>query len=48
MKKTKVVLTDEQRKVIVVALNELRNRLLHEGRYTDAVDETFLKIVKSA
>jgi len=48
MKKTKLALTDEQRKVVVFALNELRNRLIRDGRYTDAVDETLLKVVNPA
>ena len=48
MKKTKIALTDFERKVIVFALNELRNRLIRDGRYTDAVDEALIKIAKSA
>ena len=32
-------------RIIIFALNELRNQLIHEGRYTDAVDELILKLI---
>ena len=32
-----------ERGIIIRSLNELRNRLLSEGRYTDAVDELLIK-----
>ena len=35
---------DDEVNVIIIALIELRNRLLEEGRYTDAVDELIIKI----
>ena len=31
--------------VLVFALNELRNTLIAEGRYTDAVDELLIKLL---
>ena len=31
-------------KVMVYALNELRNRLIEENKYTDAVDDLLLKL----
>ena len=31
--------------IMIYALNELRNQLIQEGRYTDAVDELILKMV---
>ena len=31
-------------RIIILALNELRNQLIQEGRYTDAVDELLLKM----
>ena len=34
-----------ERGVIVNALNEMRNSLLQQGRYTDAVDEVLMKII---
>ena len=30
--------------MIIMALIELRNRLMAEGRYTDAVDELIIKL----
>lgn len=32
-----------ERNVIIDSLNELRNKLLSENRYTDAVDELIVK-----
>ncbi len=32
---------------MINALNEMRNRLIAEGRYTDAVDELIIKICNS-
>ena len=32
--------------IIIKALIELRNQLIAEGRYTDAVDELILKVTK--
>lgn len=34
-----------ERGIMVNALNEMRNALLQQGRYTDAVDEVLLKII---
>ncbi|MCH5170195.1 MAG: hypothetical protein J1F24_02795 [Oscillospiraceae bacterium] len=34
-----------ERKVIINSLNEMRNRLIAKGKYTDAVDEVLLKII---
>ncbi len=36
-----------ERGIIVNALNEMRNNLLQQGRYTDAVDEVLLKIINA-
>lgn len=35
---------DEVR-IIVLALVELKNRLISEGRYTDAIDDILIKLV---
>lgn len=43
-KKMKLVMTDEEVRIAILALNELRNKLLSEGRYTDAVDELILRL----
>ena len=42
----KLKLTYDEVRVLVFALNELRNHLIAEGRYTDAVDELLLKLYR--
>ena len=37
--KTKVQMTEDEKTILILALNELRNKLLSEGRFTDAVNE---------
>ena len=37
--------THDEIRVLVFALNELRNSLIAEGRYTDAVDELLIKLL---
>ena len=37
-------LTEEERSRIIQSLVDLKNKLLSEGRYTDAVDEVICKI----
>lgn len=36
-------LTQDERRMIVGSLIELRNRLISEGRYTDVIDELLVK-----
>ena len=43
MKKYK--LDDYEVRIIILALNELRNQFIQEGRYTDAVDELLIKLL---
>lgn len=43
-----LVFDEVERGIIIRSLNELRNRLLAEGRYTDAVDELLIKFVNAA
>lgn len=45
-KKIKLRLEDDEFRIIVYALNELRNQLIAENRYTDAVDDILLKLCK--
>lgn len=45
--KYNIVLNEYERKIIINSLNELRNRLIANGRYTDAVDELLLKITNA-
>lgn len=40
-----IALDDFERRVVVNCLNEMRNRLVSGGKYTDAVDEVLLKII---
>ena len=37
--------THDEVRIIVMALVELKNQLLAEGRYTDAVDDLLIKFV---
>ena len=43
----KITLTEPEWRIIIHALNELRNQLISEGRFTDVVDELILKINKA-
>ena len=40
-----LALDDAEQQLLIGSLNDLRNRLITEGRYTDAVDEVLLKII---
>ncbi len=42
--KTRISFTDDDIKILIYALNELRNKLISEERYTDAVDEIMIKL----
>lgn len=44
MFKSKYRFTYEEIRVLVVALIELKNQLIAEGKYTDAVDELLVKL----
>ena len=45
MKNTKyhVYINSEERRLLISSLNDLRNRLIAEGKYTDLVDEKLIK-----
>ena len=43
-KKYYIALGDFERKIIN-CLNEMRNKLIADGKYTDAIDEVLLKII---
>ena len=45
MFKPKYKFTHDEVRIIVLALIELKNQLLSEGRYTDAVDELLMRFV---
>ena len=47
MKKYYIVFDEYEREIIINALNDKRNALIKEGRYTDAVDEVLLKVINA-
>lgn len=42
-----LALSIEEWRLMLVALNTFRNRLISEGRYTDAVDEVLIKVTNA-
>ena len=42
-----IVLNEYERRIIIISLNELRNRLIAKGRYTDPVVALLLKIINA-
>ena len=44
-KKRKILLDDYEWRVVITALNEFRNAIIREGRYTDAIDDVLIKII---
>ena len=46
-KKYYIALDDFERRVVVNCMNEMRNILIADGKYTDALDEVLLKIIRS-
>lgn len=42
-----LALTTEEWRLTIEFLNNLRNRLVSEGRYTDAVDEVLIKVANA-
>ena len=40
-------LTQDERRMIVGSLIELKNRLISEGRYTDVIDELLVKFTNA-
>lgn len=47
MKKYYIVFDEYERGIIINALNDKRNALIKEGRYTDAVGEVLLKVINA-
>ena len=43
--KNYLVLNDQEHRLMIESLNQLRNKLIADGKYTDAVDEVLLKII---
>ena len=48
MKKICINLTEDEWRFVLHAMNEYRNSLIAEGRYTDTVDDVILKIIKAS
>ena len=44
-KKRYLDLTEAERRVMLLALNRLRSKLIAQDRYTDAVDEVIMKMM---
>ena len=46
-KKCYITLGDSEWKIVINALNDLRNSLIQQGRYTDAVDDIMIKVINT-
>ena len=46
-KKPRVNLTNEEKRLLLHSLVELKNDLIRQGRYTDCVDELIYKIASA-
>lgn len=46
MKKVKIKYNKNELKIILLALNEFRNNIIKQGRYTEPIDEVIIKINK--
>ena len=46
-KKYYITLDDFERRVVVYCMNEMRNKLISDGKETDTLDEVLLKIIRS-
>ena len=42
-----VALTTDEWRMVIDSLSSMRNRLISEGRYTDAVDEVLIKVANA-
>lgn len=42
-----LVLDDNQRSMIIHSLNNLRNSLIEQEKYTDAVDDILVKVISA-
>ena len=40
-----LAMTDNEYSLIIKSLNDLRNELIAQGRYTDAVDDVLVKFI---
>ncbi len=42
-----IAIDEYERRIIIDSLNNLRNKMIAEGRYTDAVDDAFIKVANA-
>lgn len=42
-----IAMNEYERRIIIDSLNSLRNKLITEGRYTNAVDDILVKFAKA-
>ena len=45
-KRRYLYLTETEWRVILLALNQMRSKLITQGRYTDAVDELVMRMAR--
>jgi hypothetical protein len=46
-KKKHLYIDNQERRIILHSLIELKNKLIQEGRYTDVVDELIVKVMNA-
>ena len=46
-KKRYITLDNSEWKIVINALNDLRNSLIQQGRYTDVVDDIMIKVINA-
>lgn len=42
-----IAIDEYEQRIIIGSLNNLRNKLIADGRYTDAVDDVLVKVVNA-
>lgn len=42
-----IAIDEYERRIIIGSLNNLRNKLIADGRYTDAVNDVLIKVVNA-
>ena len=42
-----IYLTPDERRTVINSLNDLRNDLITQGKYTDIIDELLIKLTKA-
>ena len=43
-----LALNAQEHRLMIEGLNQLRNKLIADGKYTDAIDEVLLKIIEQS